>query len=201
MDPRVRLIAALAVFALAAAGLLTAVAATKEDPAPAAPGSPFEGSNMPPNVPAPDFELRNQDGERVRMSDFRGKPAVVTFLYTTCEDTCPVEAHQIRGALDQLGEDVPALAIAVDPPNDTAERARRFLTEQRVTGRMDFVLGTREELRPVWRGFFIQPQTEEVEHMARIVLIDKRGNQRVGYPGQEATPERLSHDLELLLAE
>jgi hypothetical protein len=31
--------------------------------------------------------------------------------------------------------------------------------------------------------------------------VDKRGFQRVGYPGEEATPERLAHDLRLLAAE
>ena len=201
MDPRPRLIAALLVFCAAAAGILTAIALSSNDDPPAQPGSPFEGSLLPPNVPAPDFDLRNQDGERVRMRDLRGKPAVVTFLYTTCEDTCPTEAHQIKGALDQLDADVPALAIAVNPPDDTPVRARRFLSEQRMTGRMDFVLGSRRELSPVWNGFFITPQSEEQEHMARMVLIDKRGNQRVGYPGQEATPERLAHDLKILLAE
>lgn len=135
------------------------------------------------------------------MRALRGKPVVVTFLYTTCEDTCPIEAQQIRGALDQLGEDIPALAVAVNPPEDTPHRARRFLLEQRVTGRMDFVLGSRRELKPVWRGFFIQEQTEKMEHSSRVVLIDVKGYQRVGYPGQEATPERLAHDLRILLRE
>ena len=150
---------------------------------------------------APDFTLRNQDGERVSMRQFRGRPVVVTFLYTTCEDTCPLQAQTIRGALDQLGHDVPALAIAVDPPRDTPERARRFLAEQRVTGRLDFVLGSRAELRPVWDGFFIAPQTVTQEHQARFTLVDKRGFQRVCYPGFEATPERLAHDLRILRAE
>jgi protein SCO1/2 len=123
---------------------------------------------------------------------------IVTFLYTHCEDTCPIQAQTVRGALDQLGHDVPALAIAVDPPNDTPQSARRFLAEQRATGRLDFVLGSRAQLRPVWRGFAIQPQSVTTEHQARFTLVDARGFQRVGYPGSEATPERLAHDLELL---
>ncbi len=81
------------------------------------------------------------------MRDFRGRPVIVTFLYTNCDETCPPQAQQIKGALDQLEEDVPALAIAVDPANDTPERARAFLTEQRMTGRMEFVVGDEEELR------------------------------------------------------
>jgi protein SCO1 len=164
-------------------------------------GSPntFEGSLMPKGVPAPDFRLKNQDGKTVTMSSLRGQPVVVTFLYTTCEDTCPIQAQTVRGALDELGHDVPALAIAVDPPRDTPERAQAFLAEQRATGRIDFVLGSRAELRPIWSGFGrIQPQSVTQEHQARITLVDSRGFQRIGYPGSEATPERLAHDLRLL---
>jgi protein SCO1/2 len=164
-------------------------------------GSRFEGAVMPRGLRAPDFELRDQDGERVSMRGFRGRPVIVTFLYTTCEDTCPLQAQTIRGALDQLGEDVPAIAIAVDPPRDTPERARIFLSEQRALGRLDFVLGSRSELRPLWNGFYIRPQSVTQEHQARFTLVDKRGFQRVGYPGFEATPERLAHDVRLLQAE
>jgi protein SCO1/2 len=161
-------------------------------------GSRFEGAIMPAGVRAPDFELRNQDGEPISMRQLRGKPVIVTFLYTTCENTCPLQAQTIRGALDQLGHDVPAIAIAVDPPRDTPGRARAFLVEQRALGRLDFVLGSRAELRPLWRGFAIRPQSVTREHQARITLVDSRGYQRVGYPGSQATPERLAHDLRLL---
>jgi protein SCO1 len=161
----------------------------------------FEGAVMPKDVRAPDFKLTNQDGEPVSMRSLRGSPVVVTFLYTTCEDTCPLQAQTVRGALDQLGHDVPALAIAVDPPRDTPERAQAFLSEQRALGRIDFVLGSRAELTPLWEGFAIRPQSVTEEHQARITLIDQKGFQRVGFPGSEATPERLAHDLELLESE
>jgi protein SCO1/2 len=163
-------------------------------------GSPnsFEGALMPKGLRAPDFELRNQDGEPVSMRSLRGRPVVVTFLYTTCQDSCPVQAQSVRGALDELGHDVPALAIAVDPPRDTPARAQAFLSKQRATGRIDFVLGSRDELRPLWKGFAIRPQSVTAEHQARFTLVDARGFQRVGYPGAEATPERLAHDLRLL---
>jgi protein SCO1/2 len=163
-------------------------------------GSPntFEGSTLPKGLRAPDFRLRNQDGQTVSMRSLRGRPVVVTFLYTTCQDSCPIQAQTVRGALDELGHDVPALAIAVDPPRDTPERAQAFLAEQRATGRIDFVLGSRAELQPLWDGFAIRPQSVTDEHQARFTLVDPRGFQRVGYPGAEATPERLAHDLRLL---
>lgn len=186
----------LAVFALGAVVLVAR--ARQDDDAVVGSGSRFEGAVLPEGLKAPDFALRDQDGERVSMRDLRGRPVIVTFLYTTCEDTCPVQAQTVRGALDQLGHDVPALAIAVDPPRDTPERARAFLSEQRAIGRLDFVLGTRAELQPLWKGFAIQPQSVTQEHQARFTLVDARGYQRVGFPGAEATPERLAHDIRLL---
>ncbi len=161
-------------------------------------GTRFEGAVMPDGLRAPDFTLTNQDGDTVSMRELRGEPVIVTFLYTTCEDTCPVQAQTVRGALDDLGEDVPAIAIAVNPPTDTPDRARAFLSEQHALGRLDFVLGSRDQLRPLWKGFAIEPQSVTQEHQARFTLVDKRGFQRVGFPGSEATPERLAHDVRVL---
>jgi protein SCO1 len=196
VNPRIAV--ALLIAGVAALGAIVLGASGGNDAEPVAPANQFAGSTQPRGFAAPDFELRDQEGKRVSMRSLRGRPVIVTFLYTHCQDTCPIMAQTVRGALDDLGHDVPALAIAVDPRNDTPRSARKFLAEQRVTGRLDFVLGSRAELRPVWRGFRIQPQRVTQEHNARITLVDARGIQRVGYPGSQATPERLAHDLELL---
>ena len=195
-----RLLIALFLAAVFALGAVVVVASTEdgEDPRP---GEAFEGARMPPGVRAPGFELRNQDGERIRMAELRGTPVIVTFLYTTCQDSCPLQAQTIKGALNDLGEDVPALAIAVDPPRDTPGSARRFLAEQRMAGRLDFVLGSRRSPAPLWRGYAIRPQSVTQEHTGRFVLVDSRGYQRIGFPLNQATPERLAHDLRLLLGE
>jgi protein SCO1 len=200
VNPRVLITLFLvAVFAL---GAIVLVASRRDANGgePAA-GAGFQGALMPEGLKAPDFSLENQDGEPISMRELRGRPVVVTFLYTTCEDTCPVQAQTVRGALDQLGHDVPAIAIAVDPPRDTPDRAKAFLSEQRALGRIDFVLGSRRELEPLWDGFAIRPQSVTEEHQARFTLVDAKGFQRIGYPGSEATPERLAHDLRLLEAE
>jgi len=196
-----RVLIALFLVAVFALGAVLLAARSGDDDDVATAGTRFAGSIMPKGLRAPDFELRNQNGDEISMREFRGEPVIVTFLYTHCDDTCPAQAQTIRGALDELGEDLPALAVAVDPPRDTAESARAFLAEQRVTGRLDFVLGSRTQLRPLWRDYYIAPQTVTQEHQARFTLVDKRGFQRVGYPGFEATPERLAHDLRILRAE
>jgi protein SCO1 len=193
-----RILVALIVVAAAALGAVALAATSGGGEEPAAAPNEFAGATMPPKVPAPDFQLRDEQGKRVSMRALRGQPVVVTFLYSHCQDTCPITAQTIRGALDDLGHDVPALAISVDPPNDTPASARKFLAEQRANGRIRFVLGSRAQLRPLWKGFAITPQRVTQEHMARITLVDSRGFQRVGYPVSEATPERLAHDLRLL---
>jgi protein SCO1/2 len=163
-----------------------------------APSSAFQGAELPPGVRAPDFKLRDERGRTVTMREYRGKPVVVTFLYSHCHDTCPIQAQQIKGALDDLGRDLPALAISVDPPGDTPKSVDRFDAEQGVTNRIRWVLGRESQLRPLWQGFHTTSQTPSTEHMARLVLIDKRGFQRIGYPSSQVTPERLAHDLRLL---
>ena len=183
-----------ATFVIAGAG----VAALVREPASTPVSAEAEGALRPPGIPPAEFRLRDQDGRVTTLRDFRGKVVVVTFLYTTCEDTCPLTAQQIRGALDRLDDDVPVLAFAVDPPRDTADRARRFLAEQRLTGRVRFLLGSRADLEPVWKAYGIQPQGDGFEHSAHVVLLDRRGVQRIGFPVSKLTPERLAHDLRLL---
>jgi protein SCO1/2 len=195
MNPRV--VMALLVVALAAFAAVLVTAPRVRTPV-YAPSSTFEGATIPAGVRAPDFSLPDQDGRTLTMRSFRGSPVAVTFLYTHCEDSCPAEAQQIKGALDLIGHDVPAVAFSVDPENDTEASAQRFLNEARMTGRMEFVLGTRADLEPIWHGYAVRPQQRHTEHQARIVLVDGSGLQRVGFPGEQATPERLSHDLQLL---
>ena len=134
----------------------------------------------------------------VRLSDMRGKPVVVTFLYTTCRDTCPLTAQQIRVALDDLGHDVPVVAVSVDPANDTPRRAQAFLLKQGLRGRMRWALGSARELQRLWRAYGIQPQSEDAEHTASTILLDGRGVQRVGFATSVLTPDGLAHDIAML---
>jgi protein SCO1/2 len=177
-------------------------AAIVEDPDAIGPASAFEGA-VRPKVPPADFALRDQNGDTVQLSRLRGKVVVLSPMYTTCQDTCPLTAQQIRGALDKLSDDqregVRAFALSVDPANDTADSARRFLVERRVSGYLDFLLGARGDLQPVWRDYGFAPQTSEREHNSYVVLIDKQGRQRIGFPVDYLTPEDLAHDLKVLL--
>ena len=65
---------------------------------------------------APDFELVNQYGETVKLSDFRGKkPVVVVFYPLSFSGICTGELCEIRDNFAKFEkEDVELLAISVD---------------------------------------------------------------------------------------
>ena len=179
----------------AAAGVFGVWLATaNEEPAPTG----WQGALRPPGTQMPDFALTNQDGERVTTASLRGAPVVFAFVYSTCEDTCPAQVQSIRGALDDLGRDVRVVGVSVDPANDTPARARTFLLEQSMTGRMDFLLGSRAQLEPVWTAFGIAPQSKGREHSSHTVIVDADGRQRIGFPASQLTSRGLAADLAAL---
>jgi len=200
VNARIRLaLVVTAVLVLAFAAGVTVFARPGDGPDTGSTG--FAGATRPA-IPPQDFRLRDQDGDPVSLRGYRGRVVVLTFMYTTCRDTCPLTATQIRGALDDLGTDVPALAVSVDPANDTPERARQFLFKRGLArDRMRFLLGSRAQLQPVWKAYGIRPQGAAFDHSAYVLLIDRRGRQRIGFPVEHLTPEGLAHDIRRLQAE
>jgi protein SCO1/2 len=162
----------------------------------------FDGALLPAGVRAPAFDLRDQNGKAVTMAQFRGQPVIATFLYSHCKDTCPVEARLLNQAVTELGKPhATVLAFSVDPAHDTRASVNAFLRKEKITVPFRWMLGTKAELEPIWKGYAVTPQTAEAEHMARIVLIDKKGMQRIGYPLDQTTPDRIAHDMRLLARE
>jgi protein SCO1 len=201
MPARVRL--ALMVFAslaiLAAAAVILLARPHETTPLGAA---GFAGAVSPPDVPAQDFTLRDETGRRVSLRDYRGQVVVLTFMYSTCQDTCPVTATTIRGALDDLGHDVPTLAVSVDPAHDTPDTAEAFLVKRGLSaGRMHFLLGSRAQLAPIWHAYGIRAQGNGFEHTARVLVIDRDGRQRVAFPVDQLVDRDLAHDIRKLEGE
>jgi protein SCO1/2 len=160
-------------------------------------GTPYEGASRA-GVPSPEFSLRDQDGKPTSIARFRGSPVIVTFMYSTCEDTCPATARQIASSLDQLGRNVPTVIVSVDPKNDTPGNAQRFLNTMRLRGRAHFVLGTRAQLAPVWNAYAIQPQGQGFEHSAVVLVLDDQGRQQVSFPVEKLTSDGLAHDVRVV---
>lgn len=67
--------------------------------------------------PAPDFTLRDQFGQDVTLSDFRGRKAVLLLFYPFAfSGVCTGEMSEVRARLDEfLTFDTEVLAISCDP--------------------------------------------------------------------------------------
>ena len=198
MPARVRL-ALMVTATLVLLGALAVVLFAREAEEPA-PAGAFAGA-VSPAIPPADFALRDQDGERVALSDYRGRVVGADLPLHDVRGHLPAHRQQIRGALDDLGHDVPALAVSVDPASDTPARARRFLAEQRMTGACASCSATAPTLARVGTPTGSGRRARSFEHSAHVVVIDAAGRQRIGFPVDQLTPEGLAHDIRLLEAE
>jgi protein SCO1/2 len=161
-----------------------------------------------PYPPAPEIELRRENGTRFRLSEMRGNAVMVFFGYTSCPDVCPTTMADLKQALEDLdpqeAQQAKVLFITVDPERDSPERVQEYVNHFNT----DFIglSGTEPELAEVWSEYGVFRQIVDgssaagylVDHTARVTLIDQSGHLRLSYPFD--TPvEDIVHDLKLLL--
>jgi len=160
-------------------------------------------------VPAPAFALTDQNGAGVTLAGLRGKPVALAFMYTHCPDVCPLTAQKLHAAAGQLGAkagEVAWVGISVDPANDTPDAAKQFAQAHGMAGRLRFLLGSREQLDPIWKAYHLEserdasfPDTSQpAPHTGGVFLIDKQGRERV-YLGASFDPAALASDLSALV--
>ena len=80
---------------------------------------------LPTIGPAPDFALTSQDGARVTLADFRGKVVAVTFIFTSCTDTCPLLTAKMAQVQDELGADSDRGSPSSPSPSTRSATRRR----------------------------------------------------------------------------
>ncbi|MDQ6852908.1 MAG: SCO family protein [Actinomycetota bacterium] len=159
-----------------------------------------------PGALAPDFTLTDgPTGETVTLSSLGGRVVLLTFLYTSCVDTCPLTAETIRGARDRLGDaakSVTLIAVSVDPQGDTPTTTRQFVIDHRLEGSLRYLIGSQATLARVWQAYGIAQavSTRDVLHSDVVYLIDKHGRGRL-LLHSTVTPDVLASDLSLLANE
>jgi protein SCO1 len=184
---------------------LVVAAALVTGAAVAAPGR----ETLPSIGPAPAFTLTTQDERRLTLADLRGKVVVLTFIYTTCTDTCPLLTAKLASLQSRLGADfgrrVFFVSVTVDPERDTPAVLKGYGTAHGV--RFDgwaLLTGTPAEIREVTRryGVFAQKTPRgDVDHTFLTSVIDPRGILRVQYMGVRFDPGELLADVRAVLAE
>src|SRR5207248_7742315 len=173
---------------------------------PATSTSNLLGTNLG-NTPAPDFLLKVQFGNSISLVQFKGKPVVLTFLYTHCPDVCPLTAEKLHATMQSLGsnaQQVAVLAVSMDPKGDTAAAAQNFSKVHKLGDYFHYLLGTHNELAPVWASYSVDAQAAtssgSVNHSSAIYVIDKQGRERV-LLDNDFSSNQLASDLKILLGE
>jgi peroxiredoxin Q/BCP len=76
-----------------------------------------------PGDPAPDFELPDQDGRVVKLSDLRGQPVVVYFYPKASTPGCTTQACGVRDHRADYAK-VNAVVLGISP--DTVAKVKKF---------------------------------------------------------------------------
>jgi protein SCO1 len=166
-----------------------------------------ERDGLPQIGPAPEFTLTTQDGQRLSLTELRGKVVAVTFIYASCTDTCPLLTAKMAGLQAALGADfgpkVFFLSITVDPERDTPAVLQRYAQAHGVNfAGWAFLTGTPAEIRQVARRYGIyykKTARGDVDHTFLTSLVDQSGTLRVQYLGVRFDPDELLRDLQTLV--
>ena len=164
----------------------------------------LEGPTLSRPALAPALRLSNYKGREVSLGAYRGKAVLLTFIYTHCHNECPLIAADLHQALSMLGRrarEVQIIGVTTDPTHDTPAAVSGFLAQYKMTGRMQYLVGTRAILGPVWRRWHIgapRPNGQDVVgHTALVYGISATGKIMTVYPANFA-PAEVAHDVPIL---
>ncbi len=151
----------------------------------------------------PDFALKDQTGSTVRLSQMRGEPVAVTFVYTRCPvaTACPMTTAKFSKldamlAKENFGH---LLVVTVDPEYDTpqvlAEYAKKAGADPK---RWKFLTGSPQDVARVASSFGVlyYPEHGQMIHSQAVAVLDPRGRLATIYYGEEWQPEHILRDLE-----
>lgn len=168
-----------------------------------------KGDTLPRIDSAPEFTLTTQDGNRLSLQELRGKVVVVTFIFASCTDSCPLLTHKLATLQSRLGPDFGPQAffvsVTVDPERDTPEVLKRYASAHgaQLSG-WAFLTGTPGEIREIARRYGVaygKLPSGDMDHTFLTSLVDRSGMLRVQYLGVRFDPDELLGDVRSLLRE
>lgn len=131
----------------------------------------------------PDVVLRDAEGVPFRLSDLKGKPLLVNFLYTGCFQVCPTGVRTLKAAVeaarDALGsERFHVVSIGFNVPADTPDAMASFARAQgvRTPGwRFAAVDETARDALVEAFGFSYAWTPKGIDHVAQVTVVDADG--------------------------
>ena len=154
-----------------------------------------------------DFVLLDRQGRPVELSRYRGKPLLVTFIYTACFQVCPTITRNLQKAVDTtvsvMGADrFNVVSIGFNQPFDSPAALRDFARQYGIH------LPNWEFLSPAPAivgdlttnfGFSYVATPAGFDHINQVTLVDATGRIVRQVYGEKFTAEDLAEPLKLLI--
>ncbi len=176
---------------------------------------PVAGATTPPadtssrlreGDPMPPFTLINQDGERVTLESFRGRPFVLTFIFTRCPipNFCPRMSNNFaelqRAIRDGNGKLAKArlLSVTLDPAFDTPQILKEYGASLQADPTIwTLATGAESEIDSITRAFSVYRQAEggTISHGLATALIDEDGKVAKIWRGNSWSPEEVEREI------
>ena len=130
-----------------------------------------------------DYSFTGANGEKLSMQSFRGKPLVLSMVYTSCYQICPMTTRHlskvVEKARDTLGKDNFAVAVVgFDTPVDTPDAMQYFANKQGIHDKGWNLLSINaEEVNALSKdtGFIYFPSANGFDHLIQATIIDADG--------------------------
>jgi cytochrome oxidase Cu insertion factor (SCO1/SenC/PrrC family) len=139
------------------------------------------------NIPAPAFDLTDQNGRQVSLTALRGKALAVTFLDPVCTSDCPIIAQEFRSAGRMLGADsqqVELIAIDANPRYTGRAYLTAFDQQEGLVSvpNWEYLTGPLPVLEHVWASFAVEVAYANggamIDHSDVVYIIDPAGRTR-----------------------
>jgi len=155
----------------------------------------------------PDFEFHDRNGKPLRLSDYRGKPLLVSFIYTGCFEICPAQTRNlyeaVKGLDNMLGENqFNIISIGFNQPFDDPTAMRAFASQHRIKHRnWEFLSPRLSDVEALTRafGFSWVFTPAGFDHVLGVTVVDAEGRIHSQVLGDVVRADRLGTPLRRLL--
>lgn len=151
----------------------------------------------------PDFVLTDQQGRAVRMSEFRGRPVAIDFIYTRCPlpEVCPRLSANFALLQKRFGAKIVLLSISIDPLYDTPEVLAEYGRRWRAGPDWHFLTGEADQIQAAAGpyGLLYWPEEGLMTHSSATALIGRDGRLAALVEGSSFTARQLIDLVETVL--
>jgi protein SCO1/2 len=122
-------------------------------------------------------------GEIVGLDDFRGKPLIISLIYTACDHVCPLITQSLAQAVEAAdgafgGGAFHVVTIGFDVRNDTPDRMSAYAKSQGVShSHWRFLSGDKRTVESLSAdiGFVFYESPRGFDHLMQTTIVDPEG--------------------------